>query len=62
MTEAPPRLQLRLLDGFRLDCDGVQVHVVPGVRRLLALLALRSAPVERTSAAALLWPDTTARR
>jgi DNA-binding SARP family transcriptional activator len=62
MTEASPRLRLRLLDGFRLDCDGTQVHVIPGVRRLLVLLALRDAPVERSSAAALLWPDTTARR
>src|SRR4051812_34772659 len=62
MTEAPLPLRLRLLDGFRLDCDGAQLHVVPGVRRLLALPALRAAPVDRTSASALLWPDATARR
>jgi len=56
------RLYIRLLDGFRLDCDRIPMHVVPGARRLLALLALRDLPVPRTVAAELLWPDTTARR
>lgn len=56
------RLYIRLLDGFRLDCDRIPVHVVPGARRLLALLALRDQPVPRTVAAGLLWPDATAHR
>ena len=38
------------------------MHVVPGARRLLALLALRHAPVPRPVAAALLWPTATERR
>lgn len=56
------RLHIQLLDGFRLDCGPAPIHVVPGARRLLALLALRDTPVPRPVAAALLWPDTTARR
>jgi len=56
------RVHIQLLGGFRLDCGGTGVHVVPGARRLLALLALRDSPVPRPVAAALLWPDTTERR
>lgn len=56
------RLHIRLLDGFQLDCDYTPIHVVPGARRLLALLALREGPVPRTVAAELLWPDASSRR
>lgn len=56
------RLHIKLLGGFRLDCDGDQVHLVPGLRRLLALLALRESPVTRAVAASLLWPQATSRR
>ncbi|MFD5825960.1 BTAD domain-containing putative transcriptional regulator [Lentzea sp. NPDC060358] len=62
---APPdsaRPHLQLLDGFRLELGREPVHVVPGVQRLLALLALHRAPMPRGVAAGLLWPDTTARR
>ncbi|MBB5960083.1 DNA-binding SARP family transcriptional activator [Saccharothrix tamanrassetensis] len=55
-----PTLTLRLLDGFGLD-DG-RLHVIPAARRLLALLAIREKAVNRTTAAALLWPEATARR
>ncbi|GAA3624434.1 hypothetical protein GCM10022267_08190 [Lentzea roselyniae] len=55
-------MHIQLLGGFRLDCGPGPVHVVPGARRLLALLALRDSPVPRRVAAALLWPDTTERR
>lgn len=59
---AGPRQCLRLLDGFTLEADGTRVSVVPGVRKLLALLALRDTPADRRTVAGLLWPDTTARR
>ncbi|MFC0107644.1 AfsR/SARP family transcriptional regulator [Kibdelosporangium aridum] len=62
MTHTSPQPRIRLLGGFRLDCDSRPVHVVPGVRRLLALLALQQTSIERAAAAATLWPDTTARR
>ncbi|MEU6152940.1 bacterial transcriptional activator domain-containing protein [Actinosynnema sp. NPDC047251] len=57
-----PRTTVHLLDGFGLDCDQARVHVVPSARKLVALLALREAPVTRSVAAALLWRETTARR
>lgn len=62
MTGNSPQPRIRLLGSFRLDCDNRPVHVVPGVRRLLALLALQETPIERSAAAALLWPEATARR
>ena len=62
-TSAPDvRPHLHLLDGFRLEFGRTQVHIVPGAQRLLALLALRRGPMPRGVAAALLWPDATARR
>ncbi|GGM86797.1 hypothetical protein GCM10011609_24230 [Lentzea pudingi] len=62
-TRAPDqRLHIELLDGFRLGFGRTRVHVVPGAQRLLALLALREGPVPRAVAAALLWPEATARR
>lgn len=56
------RPHLQVLDGFRLGCGRTPIHVVPAAQRLLALLALREVPVPRAVAAALLWPDATARR
>ncbi|SES33000.1 AfsR/SARP family transcriptional regulator [Lentzea albida] len=57
-----PRPHIQLLGGFRLGFGPTPVHVVPGAQRLLALLALRESPVPRGVAAALLWPEATARR
>ncbi|MDT7788740.1 MAG: hypothetical protein QOF58_7159 [Pseudonocardiales bacterium] len=62
-TSAPNvRLHIQLLDGFRLSFGRTPIHVVPGAQRLLALLALREGPIPRAVAAALLWPEATARR
>ncbi|GAA1292723.1 bacterial transcriptional activator domain-containing protein [Saccharothrix xinjiangensis] len=61
-TQAQPRTTIHLLDAFGLDRDQARVHVLPSVRKLLALLAVREAPVSRTAVAALLWPEATARR
>ncbi|QFZ21667.1 AfsR/SARP family transcriptional regulator [Saccharothrix syringae] len=57
-----PRTTIHLLDGFGLDHDRTRVHVLPGARKLLALLALRETPVSRAVVAAVLWPEATARR
>jgi DNA-binding SARP family transcriptional activator len=62
MTDYPQPLRIRLLGSFHLDSGGCTVHVVPGVRRLLALLALQQTPIDRSTAAALLWPEATGRR
>lgn len=62
ISEPVPRPHIQLLDGFRLGLGRTPIHVVPGTQRLLALLALRECPVPRAVAAALLWPEATARR
>ncbi|MFT7834689.1 bacterial transcriptional activator domain-containing protein [Saccharothrix sp. BKS2] len=61
-THAPARTTLHLLNGFGMDHDQARVHVLPSVRKLLALLAVREEPVSRAVVAALLWPEATARR
>ena len=53
---------LRLLDGFELACGAVTIHLPLPAQRLLALLALRDRPLERTHVAGLLWLDSTEAR
>ncbi|MBY8850397.1 BTAD domain-containing putative transcriptional regulator [Saccharothrix longispora] len=62
LAESEPRTTIRLLDGFVLEHGPTPLHVIPGARRLLALLAVRQAPVSRAVVAAMLWPEATARR
>jgi DNA-binding SARP family transcriptional activator len=50
--------ELRLLGGFALQVEGRPVELQPAAQRLLALLALAGAAVERSYAAFRLWPDT----
>jgi DNA-binding SARP family transcriptional activator len=50
--------RLHLLGGFELRVAGAPVLVQPTAQRLLALLALMEAAVERSFAAFRLWPDT----
>jgi DNA-binding SARP family transcriptional activator len=50
--------ELRLLGGFALRVEGRPVDLQPAAQRLLALLALAGAAVERSYAAFRLWPDT----
>jgi DNA-binding SARP family transcriptional activator len=52
-----PAAWLRLLGGFELRVGGEVVEVKPAPQRLLALLALADAAVERAFAAGQLWPD-----
>lgn len=51
-----PHLRISLLDGFRLEEDGVSVLLPDGSQRLLALLALKGRSVRRSTAAGTLWP------
>lgn len=53
-----PRVRLRLLDRFELRIDGEVTQIQPAGQRLLALLALANASVDRAFAASQLWPDT----
>lgn len=58
---APPGRGARvgLLDGFRLLVDGEPVDLPPATQRLVALIALRRRPAQRTSLAGSLWPEAT---
>jgi DNA-binding SARP family transcriptional activator len=51
-----PHLRISLLDGFRLEEDGVSVLLPDGSQRLLAFLALKGRSVRRAVAAGTLWP------
>ena len=63
MTKLPtPAVRLQLLGGFELRVDDDVVEVKPAPQRLLALLALAGAAVERTFAAWQLWPDASRER
>lgn len=55
------RIQLYLIDGFRLVIDAVDVHPCAVCRRLLAVLALRG-DSPRSVVAGILWPDSSERR
>jgi DNA-binding SARP family transcriptional activator len=50
-------LELRLIGGFELACDGVAVELADPARRLVAFLALRQKPQQRSFVAGNLWPD-----
>lgn len=59
-TKAAGALQLYLLDGFELRWQGSALPLPPlSVQRMVAFLALRGRPLQRTHVAASLWPDTT---
>ena len=56
----PP--EVCLLGGFGLIAGADLTALPPGCQRLLAFLALRSAPVRRGLAAGTLWPDSSETR
>ncbi|NEA30698.1 BTAD domain-containing putative transcriptional regulator [Streptomyces sp. SID13031] len=53
---------VRLLDRFDVSSGGEAVYVPASARRLVALLALRGSPVERSYASQCLWMDKTEAR
>lgn len=52
-----PLLTLRLLGGFELLCAGHKVHVPDATQKVVAFLALQTAPVRRGFVAGSLWTD-----
>ena len=59
-AEPPGTLELYLLDGFELRRQGRALPPLPlSLQRVVAFLALRERPCQRTHVAASLWPDTT---
>ena len=57
-----PEIQLRLLDGFGLSCDGQSVALASSAQRLVAFLALNDRPLPRVYVAGILWIDASERR
>ena len=53
---------VRLLDRFVVTSGGVAMHVPASAHRLVALLALRGSPVERSYVSQCLWMDKTEAR
>lgn len=53
--------ELRLMDGFEFRHAGARVKLCSGAQRLLAALAIRG-ELNRSVAACLLWPESTADR
>lgn len=51
-----PAYRVTLLGGFRTVTEGVELALPPAARRLIALLALRGAPLPRQEGVSLLWP------
>lgn len=55
-------VQLRLLGGFGLSHDGLQIETTPAAQRLLAFIALTPRGADRTYVACQLWPEHTEHR
>ncbi|MGH8932085.1 MAG: AfsR/SARP family transcriptional regulator [Egibacteraceae bacterium] len=55
-------IQIGLLEGFELTCDGQRVSLPLSAQRVLAFLALHGRPLLRAFVAGSLWADTTERR
>lgn len=55
---APAGSALRLLDGFELIANGVEVHLPMSAQRLLAFVALHDRPLQRAFVAGSLWLDS----
>jgi len=55
-------VQLHLIDGFELRCDGETLRLPLGSQRLIAYLALHSRPLLRLHVAGTLWNDASESR
>jgi DNA-binding SARP family transcriptional activator len=55
-------VQLKLLGGFSLSCEGVEADLPLTAQRLVAFLALQERPLLRLYVAGVLWPDGSEKR
>jgi DNA-binding SARP family transcriptional activator len=62
VRQASPTVELRLVNGFELLCDGEPVELPLTAQRLVAFLALQERPLQRGYVAARLWLDTVEER
>jgi DNA-binding SARP family transcriptional activator len=58
----PDPVEIRLMDGFELVCDGEPVPCPLTAQRLLAFLGLHDRPLQRLFVAGKLWTDSTEER
>ncbi len=58
----PDPVEVRLMDGFELVCDGAPVPCPLTAQRLLAFLGLHDRPLQRLFVAGKLWTDSTEER
>lgn len=54
----PSALQLTLMRGFELTCDGLRISLPRSAQRLIAFLALNQRPMLRRYVACMLWLDS----
>lgn len=59
MPARPGALQLTLMRGFELTCDGLRISLPRSAQRLIAFLALNRRPMLRRYVACMLWLDST---
>lgn len=57
MLPRPGALQLTLMRGFELTCDGWRISLPRSAQRLIAFLALNQRPMLRRYVACMLWLD-----
>jgi DNA-binding SARP family transcriptional activator len=62
IREPPDPVEVRLMDGFELVCDGEPVQCPLTAQRLLAFLGLHDRPLQRLFVAGKLWTDSTEER
>jgi DNA-binding SARP family transcriptional activator len=55
-------VQVDLLDGFEVRCEGERLALPPAAQRLVAFLALRDRPLQRLHVAGVLWLDASEER
>ena len=55
-------VQVDLLDGFEVRCEGERLALPPVAQRLVAFLALRDRPLQRLHVAGVLWLDASEER
>lgn len=58
MRSSTAKVEVQVLETFRVSVSGISIRLVPTAQRVVALLALRRGPRERELIAGTLWPDS----
>ncbi|MGH3665463.1 MAG: hypothetical protein ACRDU8_05150 [Egibacteraceae bacterium] len=62
VVDAPAAVEVRLLDGFAVECAGEGLPLPLSVQRVVAFLALHDRRLLRGYVAGRLWPDAPEQR